>query len=489
INFDLESKNWEITNVIPIGTENGISNCHFPTCFLRHPNGDFYIGTKGGGLNRRVAGETKFTFFLHDAVNKRSISDNSIECMVADRKGNIWIGTQAGLNLFDIQTSTFSRLWASDGLTDDYILAIAIDSKNRAWVSTRRGISSVSDDLKTIKNYDITDGLPSNEFLPRSVATDDAGNIYFGSTRGLVWFHPDSIGNNHFMPEAVIVDFKIIGKGVMKTDNSPLKQSIELVTDINLNHRQSSFSFQMAAIDYFNPLRNQISYKLDGYDKNWIKARTDQIAIYKNVPSGTYTFSVRASNEDGICNPKERQIKLTISPPFWFSWHAILFYVLLFASGSWYVTHRKKKPEGATSGNSSLSLLKNSNYDFIQPSIIITEPSDQRFIQKVLSQIEENIADKEFGVQQLAKKMNLTRSQLYRRINNITHISVVEFIKVVRLKRAAQLLSQQPENISEVAFQVGFNDLSYFSKCFKYQFGVSPARFLAEQEHVLQSNN
>jgi AraC-like DNA-binding protein len=107
----------------------------------------------------------------------------------------------------------------------------------------------------------------------------------------------------------------------------------------------------------------------------------------------------------------------------------------------------------------------------------------------VLSQIEENIADKEFGVQQLAKKMNLTRSQLYRRINNITHISVVEFIKVVRLKRAAQLLSQQPENISEVAFQVGFNDLSYFSKCFKYQFGVSPARFLAEQEHVLQSNN
>nr|MDA3865222.1 AraC family transcriptional regulator [Salinivirgaceae bacterium] len=168
-----------------------------------------------------------------------------------------------------------------------------------------------------------------------------------------------------------------------------------------------------------------------------------------------------------------------------FSRCAVLLYVLLFASGSWYVTHRKKKPGGAESGNSGLTPLKNSNYDFIQPSIVVTEPSDKRFIQKVLCHIEENIADSEFGVHELADKMCLTRYQLYRRINNITHISIVEFIKVVRLKRAAQLLSQESENISEVAFQVGFNDLSYFSKCFKQQFGVSPARFLAEQEQVL----
>nr|MDA3867381.1 helix-turn-helix domain-containing protein [Salinivirgaceae bacterium] len=225
-----------------------------------------------------------------------------------------------------------------------------------------------------------------------------------------------------------------------------------------------------------------ILYQLKGYDKDWIKAETGKIATYINVPPGTYIFSVRASNEDGLWNPKERQIKLTISPPFWFSWYAILFYVLLFASGSWGLIHINKKPENATDENSGLTSSKKSNYDFIQPSIIITEPSDLKFIQKVLSLIEENIAEKEFGVQQLAEKMNLTRPQLYRRINDIAHISIVEFIKVVRLKRAAQLLSQKPENISEVAFQVGFNDLSYFSKCFKQQFGVSPIRFLDDHK-------
>ncbi|MDA3865579.1 MAG: triple tyrosine motif-containing protein, partial [Salinivirgaceae bacterium] len=144
---------------------------------------------------------------------------------------------------------------------------------------------------------------------------------------------------------------------MMNTDTLPLKQSIELFSSINLNHRQSSFSFQVAALSYFNPQKNQILYQLKGYDKDWIKAVTGQMAIYRNVPPGTYTFSVRASNEDGLWNPKERQIKVTISPPFWFSRCAVLLYVLLFASGSWYVTHRKKKPGGAESGNSGLTPL------------------------------------------------------------------------------------------------------------------------------------
>ncbi|MDA3865997.1 MAG: hypothetical protein PF489_04515, partial [Salinivirgaceae bacterium] len=208
IGVKAQSKLWKIKKVICAGKNSDISECHFPSCFLNHPNGDFWIGTWGGGVNRLRAGEQQFVPMMNDLSNKNSISDNYIQCMTVDHDGDLLIGTRTGLNRFDFRSSTFSSLLISDGLDDDMIFAIAVDAKNRAWVSTRRGISLVYDDFKTIKNYIVNDGFSSNEFLPRSVATDRVGNIYFGLKRGLVWFHPDSIYDDPFIPKPVIVVLK-----------------------------------------------------------------------------------------------------------------------------------------------------------------------------------------------------------------------------------------------------------------------------------------
>jgi len=84
--------------------------------------------------------------------------------------------------------------------------------------------------------------------------------------------------------------------------------------------------------------------------------------------------------------------------------------------------------------------------------------------------------------------MCLSRPQLYRKISSIAGVTVSEFIKEIRLKRAAQLLMQKPSSISEVAYQVGFNDPKYFSKCFKQMFGVSPAQYISQNEQFLPPN-
>jgi AraC-like DNA-binding protein len=113
------------------------------------------------------------------------------------------------------------------------------------------------------------------------------------------------------------------------------------------------------------------------------------------------------------------------------------------------------------------------------------EPAEEQFIQKALKIVEENIASSDFGVDELCTEMSISRPQFYRKIHAIAGVSVNEFIKDIRLKRAAQLLKQHPERISEIAFIVGFNDPKYFSKCFKKQFGVSPAQYIIESERFL----
>jgi AraC-like DNA-binding protein len=420
---------------------------------------------------------------MHDVSKPENISDNFAECLSEDSEGHIWAGTHAGLNRIGLRDSSFHCFSVTNGLASDWIAAVTFDQKQRVWVSTQKGISSIAADGKTIRNYDFNDGLPANAFLARSVATDRSGNLYFGSSRGLVWFHPDSIKDNHLMPVPVLVGFKVNDEPLVVSESSPLKQNIELAEEIRLDNEQSTFSIQMAALGYFNPQKNRIKYILKGHDRDWRLAGTDQTASYSGISPGTYTFSMVVSNEDGIWSTNEKSLKIVIARSAWLSGWAFLVYFLIFSGGIFYYWRKSKVVE--LSEPDFTKLKRTPNHDIIQPSQVVTEPADVQFLQKALLLVEENIADPNFGVEELCAGMCLSRPQLYRKINAIAGVTVTEFIKEVRLKRAAQLILQKPESISEVAYRVGFNDPKYFSKCFKQQFGVSPAHYPAPNERFL----
>jgi AraC-like DNA-binding protein len=99
---------------------------------------------------------------------------------------------------------------------------------------------------------------------------------------------------------------------------------------------------------------------------------------------------------------------------------------------------------------------------------------DKSFMQKVLDYVNENIAEADLNVEHLADDMSLSRSQLYRKIKAITGMTANELIRKIRLERAKQMIENGSESISEVGFNVGFSSASYFSKCFKNEFGMLP---------------
>src|SRR5690606_18059532 len=109
-----------------------------------------------------------------------------------------------------------------------------------------------------------------------------------------------------------------------------------------------------------------------------------------------------------------------------------------------------------------------------------TTSLDKEFIQKALDYITKNIEDPDIGVESLASHLNLSRSQVYRKSKALTNQTANEFIRNIRLHKAKALLSAGNTTISEVSYAVGFSSSSYFTKCFKAQFGIVPTQLLEE---------
>ena len=112
-----------------------------------------------------------------------------------------------------------------------------------------------------------------------------------------------------------------------------------------------------------------------------------------------------------------------------------------------------------------------------EPKEIAVSSVDEKFLEKVLSLMEENLDDPEFGVPAMQLEVGMSKTQLHRKFKALTDQSPGEFMRNFRLKRAAQILSKQGGNVTEVSYQVGFNNLSYFAKCFKDLYGESPSQY------------
>ena len=123
-------------------------------------------------------------------------------------------------------------------------------------------------------------------------------------------------------------------------------------------------------------------------------------------------------------------------------------------------------------------LIQKYNHKIIvHPHEITVTPLDERFIQKALQVLEKNLDNTEFSVDKLAGDLGMGRTNLHMKLKAITGLATNEFIQDFRLRRAAILIEKKTDNISQIAYQVGFNDQSYFTKCFKKKFGKTPTEF------------
>lgn len=115
----------------------------------------------------------------------------------------------------------------------------------------------------------------------------------------------------------------------------------------------------------------------------------------------------------------------------------------------------------------------------VNPGEVTITPVDEKFLKQALEIIEKEIDNPDFSVDEFSKEMFMSRVTLYRKIHSLTGKSPLDFIRSIRLKRAVQLLDKSGMSISEVAYQVGFNNPKVFRKLFKEEFSITPSEYAA----------
>jgi AraC-like DNA-binding protein len=126
---------------------------------------------------------------------------------------------------------------------------------------------------------------------------------------------------------------------------------------------------------------------------------------------------------------------------------------------------------------------KFSELPFVPLKSIAGNNADEEFLSRMNTIIGKNISNVDFSIDSLAEQLCISRSGLFAKIKTLAEITPNELIQVVRLKKAAELLTENKYRINEIAYMVGFNNPSYFSKCFQKQFGIRPGDFINKKEN------
>jgi signal transduction histidine kinase/ligand-binding sensor domain-containing protein/AraC-like DNA-binding protein len=119
---------------------------------------------------------------------------------------------------------------------------------------------------------------------------------------------------------------------------------------------------------------------------------------------------------------------------------------------------------------------------YLMPASLTENLIDKEFLQKAVDYIDKNLCNSQLSVDSIAELFHMSRSQVYRKIKALTGQTVVEFIRIIRLKHALKLMEEKRYNFSEIADHTGFNSLSYFTRSFKEQYGKAPSEFLMHKD-------
>jgi len=279
------------------------------------------IGTEGSGLADYDI--TSGTITLHQSLvaDSSSLSGNTVRAAIEGENGIVWIGTTTGLDRFDRASKLLTHFGEGDGLPSGYIAGLALDASGALWISTDRGIVRFDVAGKRVKRYTTADGLQGNEYNGHAYFAARDGTLFFGGNNGFNVVRPAEIRRNDRRPPVVLTGFQLFNREVpIGAEGSPLAKHIAQSERVVLSYKQSVMTFEFAALDYTAAEQNQYAYKLDGFDSQWQQVGSQRTASYTNLAPGSYTFHVKASNNDGVWNEDGASIRLEITPPFWKTW-------------------------------------------------------------------------------------------------------------------------------------------------------------------------
>ena len=286
--------------------------------------GRLWVGTNNG-LNRFEDGS--FVRYHYDAKRRDGISSNAIQRMLVDSKGILWISTRGGgLMRYHPETDSFSHLTRRDGLPNNIAYSILEDRTSDLWIVTQTGVALLDRESGSLKRVSLYKELENASFNAGSCAGPD-GELYFGSLGVITKFDPALYETNGHAPPVYVTELKAAGRQKLL---SPTAGSLP-GGPVELERWENSVEFRFAALDFRDPAENQFAYRLEGFDKDWTFSSSRNFATYTNLPGGSYTFRVKAANNDGLWNEAGAALRFRVAASPFLSVPALVLYCLAIA--------------------------------------------------------------------------------------------------------------------------------------------------------------
>ncbi len=288
------------------------------SALLEDPDSIIWGGTYGNGVNYYDSRTRKSGNFRYDGRARNTIASDRINSIFLDSRKRLWFATEGGLCLYQRGTHDFIRYTTKEGLPTNFILSLLEDEKGNLWISTTKGLVCMDPVTGNKTVYTRDNGLLNDQFNFSSAFRSEAGRMYFGSVRGLISFHPAAFTPNTYVPPVYITGVQVDNKELsIGRDGSPLKRSVSYSDKLVLDHSQSSFSLDFAALGFTAPETTEYAYEMEGLDRSWTLLQKNRKVFFTGLAPGHYVFKVKACNSSGIWNQQETRLSIEVLPPWW----------------------------------------------------------------------------------------------------------------------------------------------------------------------------
>lgn len=309
-------------------------------------NALLWVGTINGLYS--VDKQTNQTRFWKTTENGgNSIKGSLIYCINEDARGNLWVGTDEGLNRYSRNDGIFISYDLQDGLAGSWVRVILTGEDDDLWIGTNKGICRFNLADESFEMVNIKELSAIEVYSWGGLKTKD-GKLWFGTVNGIYSFFPSRIKKNTVPPSVFISSLYLKNKEILPgEENAILELPIERTKEIMLTHKQSQvFSLGFTALNFVQSDQNTYAYRLEGFEDSWNYVGDRRQAAYTQLHPGTYYFHLKASNNDGIWNDQGTTLKITILPPWWKTWPvytALICFIVLIVYGIWYSERLRMK--------------------------------------------------------------------------------------------------------------------------------------------------
>ncbi|MFU8789009.1 MAG: response regulator [Methylobacter sp.] len=306
-----------------------------------------------GGLDVLDPSTGRVRHYHFDANDAASLANNFVTHIRQDSAGNVWVATYSGISLAVAAADgslSFRNYDGRHGLGAGNIRSVSFDAAGKPWLSTVDGIAHFDPATSRFSNYTNFVGDTASRYSDGASYADSDGRLYFGSYYGLTVVHPEQVRQNLTPPAVAITDIRILNRSLadgVNVDGVNLQGSTTDPKSLTLPWQLGVFSLKFSALHFSDAKRNRYAYRLEGFDRDWIETDSrNRMANYTNLNPGHYVFRVKASNNIGIWNETGISLPITITPSFWQTrWFralmAGLFLSLLLAAYLWRVRRLK----------------------------------------------------------------------------------------------------------------------------------------------------